>query len=183
MGPILLISSQKGLVRLSLPTQNPKKILDNFMINTDGILTHRENSVIRKTKKQLEQYFDKKRKMFLISLDLHGTDFQKSVWSALCSIPFGTTTSYQKIAEKIGNPDACRAVGMANHNNPIPIIVPCHRVIAKSGSLGGFADNTDACLDLKQGLLELEKQTLELELTGSAMIGELPPAGIIDSKQ
>jgi len=157
---MLLISSQKGLVRVSLPTQNPKKILDEFMISSDGILTHRENSIIKRTRVQLEQYFAGTRSEFYVALDLHGTDFQRSVWVALCHIPFGQTRSYQDIAHFVGNPKAARAIGMANHNNPIPIIVPCHRVISKSGGLGGFADNSTKCLHLKQQLLDLEKQAV-----------------------
>ncbi|MCB1197495.1 MAG: methylated-DNA--[protein]-cysteine S-methyltransferase [Deltaproteobacteria bacterium] len=167
-GDILLISSHKGLLRLSLPSQDPKKILDAFMIQSDGILTHHENSTIEKTKKQLHQYFNQQRKNFFIPLDLVGTDFQKSVWHALRGIAFGQTVSYQEIAQQIDCPNGSRAVGMANHHNPIPIIIPCHRVISKNGLLGGFADNTQACLSLKQALLDLEKTTLDLDYTGSA---------------
>ncbi|MEZ4819376.1 MAG: methylated-DNA--[protein]-cysteine S-methyltransferase [Bdellovibrionota bacterium] len=138
------------------------------MIQSDGILTHHENSTIEKTKKQLHQYFNQQRKNFFIPLDLVGTDFQKSVWHALRGIAFGQTVSYQEIAQQIDCPNGSRAVGMANHHNPIPIIIPCHRVISKNGLLGGFADNTQACLSLKQALLDLEKTTLDLDYTGSA---------------
>ena len=107
-----------------------------------------------KTVLQLEEYFDGRRKEFEIPLKLIGTEFQKKVWNELLKIPYGETVSYKDIAIKIGNPKACRAVGMANHNNPILIIVPCHRVINENNKLGGYALG----LDLKRKLLELEKE-------------------------
>lgn len=107
-----------------------------------------------KTVLQLEEYFDGRRKEFDIPIKLRGTEFQKKVWNELLKIPYGKTVSYKDISIKIGNPKACRAVGMANHNNPILIIVPCHRVINKNKKLGGYALG----LDLKRRLLELEKE-------------------------
>lgn len=107
-----------------------------------------------KTVLQLEEYFDGRRKEFDIPIKLRGTEFQKKVWNELLKIPYGATVSYKDIAIKIGNPKACRAVGMANHNNPILIIVPCHRVINENKKLGGYALG----LDLKRKLLELEKE-------------------------
>ena len=107
-----------------------------------------------KTVLQLEEYFDGRRKEFEIPLKLIGTEFQKKVWNELLKIPYGKTVSYKDISIKIGNPKACRAVGMANHNNPILIIVPCHRVINENKKLGGYALG----LDLKRRLLELEKE-------------------------
>ena len=107
-----------------------------------------------KTVLQLEEYFDGRRKEFDIPIKLRGTEFQKKVWNELLKIPYGATVSYKDIAIKIGNPKACRAVGMANHNNPILIIVPCHRVINENNKLGGYALR----LDLKRKLLELEKE-------------------------
>ena len=85
-------------------------------------------------------------------LDLRGTDFQLAAWRALCRIPFGTTVSYADQAVMIGSPRATRAVGSANGRNPIPIIVPCHRVVARDGSLGGYSLG----LDMKRALLALE---------------------------
>ena len=107
-----------------------------------------------KTALQLEEYFDGKRKEFDISIKLIGTEFQKKVWNELLKIPYGETVSYKDIAITTGSPKACRAVGMANHNNPILIIVPCHRVINENKKLGGYALG----LDLKRRLLELEKE-------------------------
>lgn len=107
-----------------------------------------------KTALQLEEYFDGKRKEFDISIKLIGTEFQKKVWNELLKIPYGETVSYKDIAINTGSPKACRAVGMANHNNPILIIVPCHRVINENKKLGGYALG----LDLKRILLEVEKE-------------------------
>ena len=86
-----------------------------------------------------------------------GTEFQKKVWKALTAIPYGETRSYGEIAKIVGNDKASRAVGMANHNNPIPILIPCHRVIGKSGKLTGYAGG----LDKKTALLELERSVLQ----------------------
>ena len=103
--------------------------------------------------KQLQEYFAKKRKIFDVQFSLKGSPFQMSVWQQLQSIPYGQTRTYKQIAEAIGSPKACRAVGMAIHNNPIAIIIPCHRVIGSNGKLTGYAGG----LDLKQYLLNIEK--------------------------
>jgi len=101
---------------------------------------------------QLEEYFQGKRNHFDLTLRPEGTDFQRSVWQALQSIPFGKTITYKELAVRIGNPSAVRAVGRANGSNPIPIIIPCHRVIGADGSLTGFGGG----LPLKEYLLTLE---------------------------
>jgi methylated-DNA-[protein]-cysteine S-methyltransferase len=108
---------------------------------------------LREVAKEIKEYLTGKRKKFDIPLKLYGTDFQLSVWNALLTIPYGETRSYRDIAKQIGNVKACRAVGMANHRNPIAIIVPCHRVIGADGSLTGFGGG----LKLKQQLLDLER--------------------------
>lgn len=104
--------------------------------------------------RQLEEYFRGKRKTFKLPLKLKGTEFQKLVWDALLTIPYGETRSYSEIACQIGRPKASRAVGMANHRNPVAIVVPCHRVIGKNGSLTGYAGG----LDKKERLLDLERR-------------------------
>jgi len=115
--------------------------------------TKQETPLIKKAALQFEEYFNGKRKTFNLPLIMHGTVFQKKVWKALQNIPYGKTVSYGEIAAKIGNPKACRAVGLANNRNPISIIVPCHRVIGSNGSLTGYGGG----LELKQQLLDLEK--------------------------
>ena len=102
--------------------------------------------------RQLTEYFAGRRRRFDLPLAPAGTTFQKEVWAALCGIPYGQTRSYKDIAAAVGRPAACRAVGMANNRNPLPIVIPCHRVIGASGALTGYAGG----LDVKRRLLEIE---------------------------
>ncbi|MDP9710893.1 UNVERIFIED_ORG: methylated-DNA-[protein]-cysteine S-methyltransferase [Pseudomonas fluorescens] len=111
-----------------------------------------DNPLLMKTAQQLEEYFAGTRNAFDLELDFAGTEFQKKVWAALLTIPFGETRTYSQIAEQIGHPSAVRAVGAANGRNPISIIAPCHRVIGASGKLTGFAGGLEA----KERLLALE---------------------------
>lgn len=104
--------------------------------------------------KQLEEYFAGKRKKFAFPYELRGTEFQKKVWAELEKIPYGETRTYGQLATAMGKPKACRAVGMANHYNPIFIVVPCHRVIGSNGKLTGYA----AGLPMKEALLQLEEE-------------------------
>lgn len=108
--------------------------------------------ILLETARQLAEYFDGTRNRFELELDFTGTDFQKAVWQALLTIPFGQTRSYSEIARQIGRPAAVRAVGAANGKNPISIIAPCHRVIGASGALTGFAGGLQA----KETLLAVE---------------------------
>lgn len=114
----------------------------------------KETKLIKDTYKQLSEYFSGKRKFLTVPLKQNGTDFQNKVWNALKKIPYGETRSYKDIAIEIGNPKACRAVGMANNKNKIPIIIPCHRVIGINNKLVGYAGG----LHIKMKLLELEKE-------------------------
>ncbi len=109
--------------------------------------------ILALTVEQLEEYFSGLRNEFELPLAAIGTDFQNQVWHALTTIPYGETWSYQDLANAIGNPKAVRAVGMANGKNPISIVVPCHRVIGKSGKLTGYAGG----IERKQRLLALEQ--------------------------
>lgn len=113
-----------------------------------------ETSLLKKAAEELAEYLEGERKTFSLPCNPKGTEFQKKVWSALRKIPYGETRSYQQIAEAIGNTKACRAVGMANNKNPILIVIPCHRVIGKNGSLVGFGCG----IELKEKLLKLEKE-------------------------
>ena len=112
----------------------------------------KETPLIKKAFQELDEYFSGKRKTFDLPLSPKGTDFQKKVWSELLKIPYGEVCSYKDIAEKIGKPNASRAVGNANGKNPLAIIVPCHRVIASDGKLGGYSLG----LDKKEFLLTME---------------------------
>ncbi len=108
--------------------------------------------VLLQAERELKEYFAGRRRVFSVPLCMQGTPFRRLVWQALTEIPFGETLSYGEIARRIGRPKACRAVGMANHKNPLPIIVPCHRVLGANGKLIGYAGG----LEIKKYLLELE---------------------------
>lgn len=110
---------------------------------------------------ELRDYFAGKLRRFSIPLDLRGTDFQLRCWGALLEVPYGQTITYAELARRVGSPRGFRAVGMANHDNPVAIVVPCHRVLASDGSLGGYGGG----LEIKRALLELEgalPRTLDL---------------------
>ncbi|MBQ3190869.1 MAG: methylated-DNA--[Bacteroides sp] len=138
-------------------------------VEEDGTLlaisTHRsfegmvqETSLIKEAHLQFSEYLKGERKEFDIPFRMKGTKFQKQVWTALCEIPYGETRSYKQIAEAIGNPKAVRAVGMANNQNPLLVLVPCHRVIGINGQLVGYAGG----LDKKEFLLRLENPDFSL---------------------
>lgn len=118
-----------------------------------SLYAEQETETLRKAGQELQEYFAGKRKTFDLELAPEGTEFQQKVWTALQRIPYGQTRSYGEIAKEIGNPKAVRAVGGANHRNPIMIVIPCHRVIGANGSLTGFGGG----LGMKEYLLKLEK--------------------------
>ena len=115
---------------------------------------NKKTPLLEKAYLQLKEYFEGKRREFDLPLAPEGTEFQQRVWSALMTIPYGQTACYSEIAERIGNKKASRAVGMANNANPIVIVIPCHRVIGKDGSLTGYGGG----LDMKKRLLEMEER-------------------------
>jgi methylated-DNA-[protein]-cysteine S-methyltransferase len=110
------------------------------------------DSLLRRAATEIREYFEDKRRVFTVPFVLDGTEFQCRVWEALWRIPFGAIKTYTELAREVGRPGASRAVGQANGSNPLPIIVPCHRVVASDGTLGGYAGG----LDLKRALLRLE---------------------------
>ncbi len=110
-------------------------------------------SAVGEAAEQIDAYFTGALKTFALPLDPAGTEFQRRVWSALADIPYGTTESYGELAARVGNPRACRAVGLANGRNPIPLVLPCHRVIGANGSLTGYGGG----LALKKRLLDHER--------------------------
>jgi methylated-DNA-[protein]-cysteine S-methyltransferase len=116
-----------------------------------------ETPLLKRAGKELKEYFEGKRKTFDLPLAPAGTEFLKKVWTALQDIPYGRTCTYKEIAESVGNPKACRAVGMANNRNPIPFIIPCHRVIGANGKLVGYAGG----LEMKEKLITMEKENAE----------------------
>lgn len=136
--------------------QDEKGVTNIFFRQRDALsdaLTE-ETDLIKRAAAQLDEYFAGTRTAFDIPLSFYGTEFQKKVWHALCTIPYGETRSYKQIAEQAGCPGGARAVGMANNQNPIMIVVPCHRVIGANGKLVGYASG----VDVKKFLLDLEKK-------------------------
>ena len=146
IGPLFLTLEQNQLTNVCIHQQ--KRAVD---VKPEWICSERP---FRAIAKQFREYFRGKRRAFEISLRLEGTDFQKSVWNELLKIPYGATISYGELAERIGNPKAVRAVGLANGRNPIPIIVPCHRVIGANGQLTGFGGG----IENKALLLKIEQE-------------------------
>jgi len=148
IGPLHLTASEKGLCGIHW-----KKQTSQVVASLDG--GDAETRLLAQTVEELQEYFAGQRTSFTVPLDLHGTDFQKKVWGELLKIPYGKTFSYTDIAQRIKNRKAVRAVGSANGRNPVSIIVPCHRVIAADGTLGGYAGG----LNTKTRLLDLERKT------------------------
>ena len=143
VGPLTLASSGRGLSAVHFGSAVPAAAVIDQAAN---------GAVIE----QLTEYFSRRRTVFELPLDFSGTPFQEEVWRALLAIPYGQTRSYGEIAKSIGKPGAARAVGMANHENPIAIVIPCHRVVGQNGKLTGYAGG----LDLKRQLLSIERRTL-----------------------
>jgi len=142
-------SSPVGILEIK-STEN--QITQLLFKDSAGVSSENLSDVMKECIHQLDDYFAGQRHDFSLPLSPEGTLFQKSVWKALQTIPYGQTISYKQLAERVENPKACRAVGTANGRNPIAIIIPCHRVIAADGSLGGYAGG----LDTKTTLLRLE---------------------------
>ena len=146
VGPLFLAASTKGLVRVEFEARMQK-------LNRDTIQPRESRPALAPYLRELKEYFAGERREFSFPLDLRGTEFQLACWHALLEIPYGETRSYRDIAQAIGHPHAYRAVGMSNNRNPVAIVVPCHRVIASSGSLCGYGGG----LDIKRKLLDLEQ--------------------------
>ncbi len=145
IGRLLLIGENGLLEKLHFPNSaDHTAIEENWDLNQE---------YFSDVQHQLKEYFAGRLQNFKVKMHLEGTDFQLKVWQELQQIPYGKTASYGQIAKQIGNPKACRAVGGANNKNPIPIIIPCHRIVGNDGSLTGFGGG----LELKKNLLQLEK--------------------------
>jgi methylated-DNA-[protein]-cysteine S-methyltransferase len=143
--PLLLAADQRGLKLIEFHT--PRHPMSRLAEWSEG-----DNAVLQATRAQLGEYFSGTRKHFDLPLAPQGTPFQQEVWRTLATIPYGQTISYAQLAQRVGKPTAMRAVGAANGRNPLPIVLPCHRVIGADGSLTGFGGG----LPTKQFLLELE---------------------------
>ena len=142
LGNMTAIEENDALIALEIG----KNSYEELAIKKDTVL-------LKETEKEIQEYLNGKRKIFELPLQPKGTVFQQKVWKQLQKVPYGQLVTYKDIAIKIGNPKAARAIGMANHNNPIPIIVPCHRVIGQNQKLIGYAFG----LKMKEFLINLEK--------------------------
>jgi methylated-DNA-[protein]-cysteine S-methyltransferase len=146
IGVLKLVASDRGLAGVLWEHE------DSLAAQFGAVTAQPEHPVLIQAQQQLGEYFAGTRREFTVPLDCVGTEFQNRVWNALRTIPFGQTRSYGAIADQIGSSKAVRAVGAANGRNPVPIIVPCHRVIGADGNLTGFAGG----LEIKARLLALE---------------------------
>jgi methylated-DNA-[protein]-cysteine S-methyltransferase len=146
VGRLTLVATDDGLAAILWENDHPSRVRLHIAAEDN------RHPVLVETERQLEEYFDGRRKQFALGLDLAGTAFQRRVWNALLAIPFGETRSYGQIAKQIGHPRAVRAVGAANGRNPVSIVAPCHRVVRSTGALTGFAGG----LDVKARLLAFE---------------------------
>ena len=157
VGELTLIASNDGLAAILWENDRPGRV------RLDVVAEDANHPVLLETERQLAEYFAGRRKTFDLTLDFAGTEFQKKVWRALLTIPFGETRTYGQIAMQVGDPKAVRAVGAANGRNPISIVAPCHRVIGSNGKLTGFAGG----LDVKAQLLRLEGADATLLMTAA----------------
>jgi len=150
VGPLLLVADDAGLREiLFVHGRHPSRPDPSWK---------EDDNLLKETIRQLGSYFAGKLENFDLPLAPEGTPFQLDVWKRLCDIPYGETISYGELARRIGNPNASRAVGLANGSNPIPIVIPCHRVIGSNGKLTGYGGG----LPIKEKLLALERRQLRL---------------------
>ena len=154
VGELKLVASDKGLAAILWENDDPKRV------RLGEVTKNEQHPVLLEAERQLRAYFAGELERFSVALDFNGTEFQKKVWQALLTIPFGETRSYGEIAEQVGSPKAVRAVGAANGRNPISIIAPCHRVIGANGKLTGFAGGLEA----KACLLGIETKQRSLNV-------------------
>jgi methylated-DNA-[protein]-cysteine S-methyltransferase len=155
LGRIYVAASEKGLCFLSLPSHPVESFFEKVLALFQPNFFTQNPDPFQVLYHQMERYLNGEKVVFKVSLDLQGTSFQIQVWEALKTIPYGETKSYGEIAQAVNSPRAYRAVGQANHNNPVPIVIPCHRVIGSRGDLVGFGGG----LPIKEKLLDLERIT------------------------
>ena len=146
VGTLRLVASDKGLAGVWFERSRPERVRPR------GDVESARHPVLVEAERQLREYFAGRRQTFDLKIDFVGTPFQRTVWKALLTIPFGQTRSYGQIAKQVGRPSASRAVGAANGRNPVSIVAPCHRVVGSTGALTGFGGG----LDVKERLLRLE---------------------------
>ncbi len=156
IGPVWVAATPVGICRIKLGDEQPDELLAWLTRHRQPETLREEPGRLVPALTQLREYFSRIRRTFDLDLDRRGTPFQRQVWNEIARIPYGTTTTYGEIARRIHNPRAARAVGGANSANPLPIIIPCHRVIGADGSLTGYGGG----LERKAALLQLEDALL-----------------------
>lgn len=168
LGRLLVAATARGICAIELGAVGDEalakaRLFEFARRRMAGPEVSADQGAVREAAEQLAEYAAGQRRRFELPLDLYGTDFERDVWRELLAVPFGATVSYGELARRLRNPGASRAVGRANGANPVPIVVPCHRVLAAGGLLGGFS----AGLPMKRHLLALE---------GVLLFGAEPPA-------
>jgi O-6-methylguanine DNA methyltransferase len=155
IGTIRVAATPRGICRIALGCETAQEFVP-WLERHIGPVPHRStrNTLAVLALDQIAEYLKGQRRAFDLPLDLRGTDFQRQVWSAVAAIPYGQTRAYAEIAQSIGRPKATRAVGATNGANPLPLVVPCHRVLGSDGRLTGYGGG----LDVKRKLLEMESQ-------------------------
>ncbi|GGD87607.1 methylated-DNA--[protein]-cysteine S-methyltransferase [Paenibacillus nasutitermitis] len=161
IGPLVLMATDSGLCKIEFGgfAQREDKLrnwINSWFPKGTGIAQDQpaEHVILKEAEAQLKRYFAGELQIFTVKLDMRGTPFQTRVWQALLEVPYGESRSYKHIAGAIEQPKAVRAVGGANNRNPVPLIVPCHRIIGAGGAMVGYGGG----LDIKTSLLELERQ-------------------------
>jgi methylated-DNA-[protein]-cysteine S-methyltransferase len=159
IGPLTIACTDKGVCAIEFGKDEKAILTLQFWcrrwLHTDRV--EQDQEALQEAIRQLNEYFDGHRTNFDLPLDLYGTPFQRMVWDQLLLIPYGETRSYKDIAFAIKSPKSVRAVGGANHHNPVPIIIPCHRVVGTNGALVGYGGG----LSIKEALLDLERRNCQ----------------------
>jgi len=164
VGRLLIASTDHGLLGIGFLQNGVEEAVSRLEKAYPGDTLVEDLATNRDALNQLQEYFQGRRRVFTLPLELRGTEFQRSVWEAVAGVPYGETRSYGYIARKLGKPKAYRAVGAANGANPIPIVIPCHRIIGSDGSMTGFGGG----IPIKEKLLVLEKAWMIKENTDDA---------------
>ncbi|MDY6877681.1 MAG: methylated-DNA--[protein]-cysteine S-methyltransferase [Chloroflexota bacterium] len=152
VGPVWVATTETGVCTVGLGTGQPEAFFDWLDRHVGSELPHEDSTALAPAPTQLREYFYRIRREFGLALDVRGKAFQRAVWAEVARIPYGATTTYGKIAQRMGRPRAARAVGAAVGANPLPILIPCHRVLGAGGSLTGYGGG----LEVKAALLRLE---------------------------
>jgi methylated-DNA-[protein]-cysteine S-methyltransferase len=154
IGVLRVAATEKGVCKIALGAETTESLMAwlGRTIRPEA-LVEQESAAVAQAIRQIAEYLDGRRRVFELPLDVRGTDFQRAVWAAVADVPYGQTRCYAQIAAAIGKPSATRAVGAANGANPLPLVIPCHRLVGKDGSLTGYGGG----LGVKRFLLDMER--------------------------